>query len=302
VSAVGQSYLALAATRQQLELAQSTLEAQRKIYELIGQQYEVGMATKLALRQAEIQVRAAELDVAGYTQLAAQDVNALNLLAGARVPDELLPAGLDGVVPPRAIGAQLSSEILLGRPDIMAAEHQLRAANAYIGVARAAFFPRISLTALVGTASAALSGLFASGSDTWTFNPQVAMPIFDLRTHGALQVSQADQQIVLTEYQQAIQTAFREVADALAVAGTVDRQVAAQESLVEASSEAYDLAGDRYAKGIDSYLSVLDAQRSLYAAQQGLVGLRLARLANRIQLYAALGGGGGIGAGADGVE
>jgi len=163
----------------------------------------------------------------------------------------------------------------------MAAEHQLKAANAYIGVARAAFFPRISLTALVGTASASLSGLFSSGSDSWTFSPKVSMPIFDARTHAALRVSQVDQQIVLTQYQKAIQGAFREVADALAVKGTIDQQ----------TEDTYNLALARYNKGIDDFLSVSVAQRSLYGAQQVLVGLRMARIANQVQLYAVLGGG-----------
>jgi multidrug efflux system outer membrane protein len=293
VSAVGQAYLALAASREQLELSQSTLESQRAFYALISKQYEVGLATKLDLRRAQTQVNIAEENVAGYTQRVAQDENALNLLAGVRVPAELLPENLSSVFPPRDVGPGLSSAVLLNRPDIMAAEHQLKAANAFLGVARAAFFPRISLTALVGTASAALSGLFDSGSDAWTFNPQAAMPVFDPRTHAALRVSQADQKILLTQYQKTIQTAFREVADALAIKGTIDQRVAAQESLVEATDEAYSLAQIRYSKGIDSYLSVLDAQRSLYGAQQGLVGLRLAKLANQVQLYAVLGGGSG---------
>ncbi len=291
ISAVGQSYLALAASRKQLQLAQATLESQEGIYHLIEKQFEVGLTTKLDLRRAQTQVNVAQLDVGRYTQQAAQDENALDLLAGARVPDALLPQNLDSVVPPRDVAAGLSSTVLLGRPDIMAAEHQLKAANAYIGVARAAFFPRISLTALVGTASSALSGLFGPGSGTWTFNPQVSTPIFDLRTRGALRVSQADQKIVLAQYQKTIQEAFREVADALAVKGTIAQQVKAQEALVAAGEEAYQLTQERYAKGIDSYLSVLDAQRALYGSQQGLVGLHLAKFANQVQLYAVLGGG-----------
>ncbi len=290
VAAVGQGYLQLAATRQQLALARSTRQAQQEAYDLVDHQYQAGVATALDLRRVQTQVEAAAVDVANYTRQEAQDRNALNLLAGGAVPDSLLPAGLDDVAPPADVAPGLSSTVLLGRPDVMAAEHQLKAANASIGVARAAFFPRISLTALVGTASAALSGLFGSGSDTWTFQPQATMPIFDLRTHGALKVSQADRQIVLAQYQKTIQTAFREVADALAAKGTLGDQVAAQGRLVDAASEAYDLARQRYDAGADSYLGVLDAQRSLYGAQQGLVGLKLAEAANKVQLYAVLGG------------
>ncbi len=293
VAAVGQSYLALAASREQLQLAQATLDSQQEFYSLIEKQYRAGLATTLDLRRVQTQLNIAQRNVAVYTQLAAQDENALNLLAGTQVPTELLPESLSSVTLPQEIDPGLSSLVLLGRPDIMAAEHQLKAANAYIGVARAAFFPRISLTALVGTASTSLSGLFSSGSDTWTFAPQIGMPIFDPRTHAALRVSQVDQQIVLTQYQKAIQSAFREVADALAVKGTIDQQVAAQESLVAATNETYDLAVARYNKGIDDFLSVSVAQRSLYGAQQVLVGLRMAKIANQVQLYAVLGGGSG---------
>ncbi len=294
VSAVGQTYLTLAASREQLQLAQSTLDAQQAVYDIVARQFEVGVASKLDLRRAQTQVDAARQQMAYYESRAAQDENALRLLAGAPVPPELLPIDLDHVAAPRDVAAGIDSSVLLGRPDILAAEHRLRAANAYIGVARAAFFPRISLTALVGTASSALSGLFESGSDTWTFAPSVSMPIFDLRTRGALKVSEADRNIVLAEYQRAIQTAFREVSDVLAVRGTIGRQVDAQQDLVDATRDAYDLTVKRYELGIDSYLSVLDAQRSLYGSQQGLVQMRLAELASKIQLYAVLGGGEGV--------
>ena len=160
-----------------------------------------------------------------------------------------------------------------------------------VGAARAAFFPRISLTTSVGTASDELSNLFKSGSGTWNFAPQIVLPIFDARTWAALRVSKADREIILTQYEKAIQTAFREVADALAVQGTIDQQVSAQQSFVDAVAETYRLSSKRYTNGIDSYLSVLDAQRSLFAAQQGLISLRLARLANQVRLYAVLGGG-----------
>ncbi len=179
----------------------------------------------------------------------------------------------------------------LRRPDVLAAEHRLKAANANIGAARAAFFPRISLTTAVGTASADLSGLFKSGSGIWTFIPQIAVPIFDARTWAAYDVTKVEREIALIQYERAIQTAFREVADALAVNGTVNQRIAAQQDLVDAVAETYRLSNERYIRGIDNYLGVLDAQRSLYAAQEGLILLHLNRLVNRVTLYSVLGGG-----------
>jgi multidrug efflux system outer membrane protein len=173
---------------------------------------------------------------------------------------------------------------------VLSAEHRLKAAHANIGAARAAFFPRISLTTTIGTASAALSGLFKSGQDTWSFVPQITLPIFDARTWSAYEVTKLDREISVAQYEKVIQTAFREVADALAVRGTVNQQIAAQQSLVDAVAETYRLSKARYTKGIDSYLSVLDAQRSLYGAQQGLITLRFAHLNNMFTLYKVLGG------------
>ncbi len=234
---------------------------------------------------------AARRDVPRNTQLAAQDQNALNLLAGAPVPEDLLPADLGSVMPPKDISPGLSSEALLNRPDIVAAEHRLKGSYAFIGAARAAFFPRISLTTSVGTASNELSGLFGSGTGTWNFASQIVMPIFDARTWAALRVSKADREIVLTQYEKTIQTAFREVADALAVQGTINQQVSAQQSLVDAAAETYRLSNRRYTIGIDSYFSVLDAHRSLYFQQQILIALRLAGFVDQVRLYAVLGGG-----------
>jgi len=293
VSEVARVYLSIAADRGNLNLSLSTLESQQGVYDLIRRQYEVEIANELDLLRAQTQVDAARGDVVRYTQLVAQGQNALNLLAGSVVSEELLPPNLTSVSPPRDISPSLPSEVLLRRPDIMAAEHQLKGAYAFIGVARSAFFPRIALTTAVGTASNELSGLFGSGSGTWSFAPQVAMPIFDARTWAAFRVSKAVQKIALTQYEKAIQTAFREVADSLAVRGTVDQQVAAQQSIVDSTQKIYSLSNKRYTNGIDSYLSVLDAQRSLYGAQQGLISLQLAKLANEVRFYAVLGGGGG---------
>ena len=292
VGEVARVYLTLAADRGNLKLARYTLETQQAVYYLIQRQYEVGLANELDLRRAQTQVDAARGDVARFMQLPAQDQNALNLLAGSPVAEDLLPVDLSSVAPPREISPGLSSEALLNRPDIVAAEHQLKAAYAFIGVARAALFPRIALTTAVGTASDELSGLFNSGSGTWSFAPQITMPIFDARTWSALRVSKTVREMALTQYEKVIQTAFREVADSLAMQGTMDQRVAAQQSLVNAVAETYRLSNKRYTMGIDSYLGVLDAQRSLYAAQQGLIALRLAKLANKVRVYAVLGGGG----------
>jgi len=301
VSAVANAYFTLTADRENLKLVASTLETQEASYKLIGKRYDIGLASELDLRRAQSQVDTARGEVARYTQLAAQDENVLNLLVGSHTPPELLPSDLGRVSPPKDISPGLSSELLLQRPDVLAAEHQLRAANANIGAARAAFFPSISLTTAIGTASAdptaigsagsALSGLFKSGSGTWSFAPQITIPIFDARTWSAYDVTKVAREIYVAQYEKAIQTAFREVADALTVRGTVNQQIAAQQSLVDAVAETYRLSNVRYTKGIDSYLSVLDAQRSLYTAQQGLIVLHLARLTNLVTLYAVLGGG-----------
>ena len=292
ISATASAYLALAVDRDNLNLAQSTLKTQQDAYTLIKKQFDAGVATEMDLRRAQTQVDAARGEVARFTQSVAQDRNALNLLAGAQVPDEWLPENLASVTSPVDLSPGLPSEVLLRRPDIMAAEAQLQGANAFIGAARSAFFPRIALTTALGTASDELSGLFGSGSGTWSFAPTISLPIFDARTWAAYRVSKATREIALTQYEKAIQTAFREVADALAVQGTVEEQLTAQISIVDSLTTVYNLAEKLYQQGVVSYLEVLDAQRSLYAAQQGLNGLRLARLANRVRLYAVLGGGG----------
>ena len=293
VSAVANAYLTLAADRERLKLAEITLEAQQSAYNLIKRRFEHGIASELDLNQAQTQVDIARGDIARFTQLAAQDENAVNLLMGSSspMPSDFLPAELDSVDPPRELSPGLSSEVLLYRPDILSAEHRLKAANANIGAARAAFFPRISLTSTLGTASTELSNLFHSGTRTWSFVPRILMPIFDARLWSAYDVTKVEKEIGLTQYEKAIQTAFREVADALAVHGTVDHQLSAQQSLVDAVARTYRLSTLRYERGIDSYLGVLDAQRSLYAAQQGLISLRLGKLANLVRLYAVLGGG-----------
>ena len=291
VSEVANAYLTLAADRETLKLAHSTLDTQKASYDLIRKRYDVGLSTELDLRQAQTRVDAARVDLALYARLAAQDENALALLVGSRVPPELLPDQLTLVSPAREISPGMSSEVLLLRPDILQAENRLKAANANIGAARATLFPRISLTTAFGTASGELSGLFKPGSKAWNFSPQIVAPIFDARAWAALDAIKVEREIAVAQYEKAIQEAFREVADALAVRGTVEDQLSAQQSLLEAVSETYRLSNMRYTKGIDSFLGVLDAQRSLYAAQQGLIAVRLTRFSNQVRLYAVMGGG-----------
>ena len=295
ISEVANAYLTLAADQENLKLAQSTLETQQAAYEVNRRRFEVGLAPELDVRRAQTQVDSARGDIAKYTGLIAQDENALNLLTGSPVPANLLPKPLTTIAGFRDVSAGRSSEVLLNRPDILQAESSLKAANANIGAARAAFFPRVSLITAAGTASGDLTGLFQPGSFVWNYAPQIVMPIFDARTWSGLKVTQVDREIAVAQYEKAIQSAFREVADALAKKGTLGDQLAAQQSLVNASEKTYQLSNSRYEKGIDTYLSVLDAQRSLYSAQQGLIAVRLAKLANQVQLYAVLGGGGGTG-------
>ena len=293
MSSVADAYLALAADRENLRLAETTYAAQKESYDLIKRSYDIGVASELDLNRVQTQMDIARVDMARYTQLVARDINALNLLVGTKtkLPDNLLPEGLASVASLEDVSAGLTSDVLFNRPDIMQAEHRLKAANANIGAARAALFPRISLTTSVGTASSELSGLFSSGQDTWMVAPGITVPIFDARLWSALDVTEAEKEIAVVHYEKAIQTAFREVADALAVRGTVDQQISAQESLVRAAEQTYRLSDMRYKKGIDSYLGVLDAQRSYYTAQQGLVALRLAKRINQVDFYKVLGGG-----------
>ncbi len=287
------AYLNLAADRERLRLAQDTLDSQETTYELVQRRLEHGEASELELSQARTRVEAARVDIAKYAGLTALDENALDLLAGTPVPRELLPRALGAAAGLKEVPAGLPSEVLQRRPDILQAESQLKAANADIGAARAAFFPSIILTSYYGAMNDQLSGLFKSGaSQGWSFTPQISLPIFDTgRNIAGLEAAKAEREICVAQYEKAIQAAFREVADALAQRGALRDQRQAQEALVEAAATAYLLADSRYRNGNDSYLLVLDSQRALYWARQGLIAIRLAELANRVALYKALGGG-----------
>lgn len=299
VAQVAGSYLTLAADQERLRLAEQTLLARQDGLRLTQRLQGAGVASTLDLRQAEISAEQAQTDLASLTAQVAQDRNALALLVGQPVGAEQLPAaGTDAPVTQQAeLSAGLPSDVLLTRPDVQQAERTLQAANANIGAARAAFFPRISLTASAGTASTALDGLFRSGSGLWSFMPQVSLPIFDAgRNQASLKVAEVDRDIALAQYEKSIQSAFRDVADALAQRATIGQQVASQQRLVAQTQDALRLAEARFRQGVDDRLATLDAQRTLYAAEQGLINARLAQQVNRVTLYKVLGGGQGGGA------
>lgn len=292
IAGVTGSYLALAADRESLALAEKSLQAQQEQYELIRQSHELGIASRLDMLQASSQVDAARITVSNFRALTETDRNALDLLVGTTVPRELLPKELTTIAPFADIQPGTSSDVLLNRPDIRMAENQLIAANANIGAARAAFFPRISLTAFAGSVSSDLDDLLGSDNKSWSFAPQVALPIFDMGARRAnLDAAHVDHDIMVARYEQAIQQAFRETSDALTMGTHLKEQLAAQQSLTETLAQTYALSDARYKQGIDSYLPVLIAQRTHVAAQTGLVQLKLARMANQVELYKVLGGG-----------
>lgn len=293
VSSVASAYVALLADRERLKLASDTLISQQASYEMIQKRFELGVSSELDLRQAQISVDTARVDIARYTGQVALDMTALSLLAGTPLKADLLPpASMDSTLNPAELPLALPSVVLLTRPDILQAEHTLKASNANIGAARANFFPRISLTASTGTASDQLQNLFLGPTGTWTFMPQITLPIFQGgRNIATLRVSEAEKQIAVAQYEKAIQSAFQEVSDALIQTGSLREQLKAQQSLTHATSEAYRLSMARYTQGIDNYLTVLDSQRSMYSSQFNLVAVRTNRELNRIMLYKSLGGG-----------
>jgi multidrug efflux system outer membrane protein len=293
VAEIATAYLTVRTDQTLLDITRDTLKSQEDSYALTQKQFSGGTTTELALRQAESTVDTARANIALYNRQVAQDRDALQLLLGAPIPDGInFSGGLDNGNMVAELREGIPSDVLVRRPDVLAAEHQLMAANAEIGAARAAFLPAISLTGNFGTESTQLSGLFKAGSRAWTFSPQISVPIFAGGANVAnLQATKLARDTAVAQYEKAIQTAFREVADALVARGTLDEQLAAQQALVTASDVAYRLADMRYRGGVDSYLSVLVAQVSLYSAQQQLQTVRLLRLQNLVTLYKALGGG-----------
>jgi multidrug efflux system outer membrane protein len=293
VAEVASDYMTLAADRDRLAVAQQTLKAQQASLELTRGRFKAGVASELDVRQAETTVDQARSAIAGYTTQTAQDVNALELVVGASVPQELQPASLDGPSPVlTALPAGVSSEVLLRRPDVLEAEHQLKAMNADIGAARAAFFPTLSLTGTGGVESGGLQSLFSPGSGAWTVASGLTAPLFDWGANqGRLEYARTERDIAVANYQKSVQTAFKETADALARRGAIGEELAANEADVEAATASLRLTEARYERGVDTYLNTLVAQQNLYSAQQSLISARFALYANLAALYEALGGG-----------
>ena len=292
IAAVANAWLALQADQALLQVSQDTLKTYEESLALTQRSYDVGVASALALSQSRTAVESTRGAVAAYTRQVAQDRNALALLLGQAVPEELVTlSGVESDVLAE-VPAGLPSDLLQNRPDILQAEHQLRAANANIGAARAAFFPRIGLTGAAGFASGDLSNLFGSGSDYWSFSPSISVPIFNAgRLRANRDYAEVSKNIQVAQYEKAIQVAFREVNDGLAARATYSDQVQAQRDLLSSSTEYYGLAERRYRGGVDNYQSLLDAQRQLFSAHQQLIGSRLAQLVSEVNLYKALGGG-----------
>lgn len=298
VSEVATAYLTLLTDQGLLKITQDTLQSQRESYDMEKQRLSQGIGTDLDVRQTETSVREAESNLARYTRQVAQDRNALALLIGQPLPDDWQAEVSKIIDGPDDNGfltelvPGLPSDLLTRRPDIRAAEHALKAANANIGAARAAFFPSIILTAGIGTSSQSLSGLFAGGQNVWNFAPVIRLPIFDGGVNaGNLDASKLSKQIEVARYELSIQTAFREVADALTARSTLNDQLKAEQLFVNAAAESYRLYEMRYNTGVDTYINVLIWHRQLYTAQQSLLNTRLARLSNLVTLYKTLGGG-----------
>lgn len=294
VGEVATQYLITRAFDEQLVLAQQTLALVRESSEVTRRLLEQGQRSELDLRTAEAQIEAARAEVARVDRLRAQAHNALLLLAGVpALPDTLpAPAPLETTSLVEDLAPGVPSEVLLRRPDVLAAEHDLKAANADIGVARAAFFPSISLTAFGGLASSALSSLVTGGAFVWSAGASLAQPLFaGGRLRATVDVATIRKQIEVARYERAIQSAFREVADALAARAALEEQLSAQIARVDAEVKRFAISEQRYRAGIESYLVMITAQRDLFAAQQGLIDTRLARATNLVALYRALGGG-----------
>lgn len=293
VADVATSYLTFCADSDLLRLARLTVESRQNAYNLTKLSYDHGASTEQDLAQAETALKSAVADVAKYSRQVRQDINALRLLLGTEVPNALVNnAALNRDWRLPALPAGLPSDLLARRPDIVAAEHTLKAANANIGAARAAFFPSISLTASGGSASDSLGHLLEGGTAAWSFVPSISVPIFDGGKNRAnLEVAEVSKRIEIANYEKAIQQAFREVSDALAGQATYQDELNAREQDTAANQRYYDIAQLRYRQGVDNYLNLLVAQRSLYQAQQTEIATQLSALTQKITLYKVLGGG-----------
>jgi multidrug efflux system outer membrane protein len=293
VAEVSIQYFALRQAQEQLVLARQTLDAVQESYSLNQATFDAGASTELDLRTAEGQVQTAKVNILDYERQMRQAGNALTLLVGEPIPADLPANGpFYSTNLLAAIPARMPSELVERRPDILEAEHTLRAANADIGSAHAAFFPRITLTTSIGTTSSQFSQLFGAGTGVWSFAPQVTLPIFaGGKLRADLDSSKISRSIEVANYEKAIQTAFREVVDALDGNTAYAAELTAESTLIAAQSRRYELANSRYRQGEDTYLNVLSAQQDLYSAQQNRLLTQYSLLASQISLYKALGGG-----------
>jgi len=292
IGEVAKAWLAERGLTEQIALAERTLKARTSSYELVKKRFDAGITNALELRQSETLVQTARTAVLALKREHSLSINALTLLVGASTPPPAQSANLSSQAVTADIGAGLSSDLLTHRPDIRAAEQRLRSAQANIAAARAAFFPRISLTAGAGLASTELGNLFQSNSGTWIFSPQLVLPIFDAgRNKANLSLAEVRTDIAIASYEKAIQVAFREVADALSARATLADEIAAQEAVRISQAARLELAQARYKNGIANYLEVLDAERELFTAEQQLLQTKLLKITNTVDLYRSLGGG-----------
>ena len=295
ISAVANGWLTVLGDEEVLEITRQTMVTRDESLRLTRMRFDNGVSSEIDYRFAESQAETARASYALQQRTRMQDENALAVLIGAPVPASTLTGskeGLQALAPMPDLPAGLPSDLVGERPDIRAAEQQLIAANADIGAARAAFFPRVALTTSIGTASSQFSGLFDSGSKAWVFSPQITLPIFDAgRNQANLDSARAGREIAVAQYEKSIQTAFREVADALAGRATYDEELRALTAQAKAEQVRFDLSDLRYRNGVASGLDLLDAQRSLYTAQLATAQTRQRRLQNQVVLYKTLGGG-----------
>ena len=290
IASVATSWLNLASDQDALDLARQTYAARQDTLTIAQGRARIGVLSDLDLAQIEVLAETARADVARLQTVVDQDKTALTLLVGVPLPPDLLPDGLKDNLVAASLPVGLPSDVLLDRPDVLTAEHDLKSANANIGAARAAFFPRISLTGSTGSSSSDLDGLFKSGNGTWSFVPSISVPIFAGGANRAgLQSATASRDIAIATYEKAIQSAFSEVSDALAVRARIDERLSAQTAATAAAQRSLTLSQARYDNGVDSYLTLLDAQRTLYVAQQNLISLQALRATNLVALYKAVG-------------
>lgn len=292
IASVASQYLTVGSDLEYLRLAQVTVESQQASYDLTRQSRDRGAKSDLDVSESLSQVQSAQVDVVKYTRQLNVDQNELEVLVGASVPAEILPNGLLSDKALKDISAGVPSDVLLRRPDILEAEHNLKSSYANLAAARAAYFPTITLTAGAGVTSSSLANLFKGGPGTWEFAPQISLPIFDAGSRNAkYKTAQVERDTYIADYEKAIQTAFQEVSDALNGRVRLLEQEEAQQAEVKTLAETYRLTDARYKAGIDNYLGVLVTQRSFYTGQKSLISTRLSRLSNLVTLYKVLAGG-----------